>query len=65
MLLWMMFVVAIPLAIGFKLEFAALRWVRFVPFVFLPIAFGVGFAERKVRIRHSLPEKRFGLRTTK
>ena len=53
---------AIPLAIVLKVEYSDARAVRLMPFVFLGGALATGFAERRVRLRHSLPEQSFDFR---
>jgi hypothetical protein len=58
--LWGLFAVAIPMAIVFRIELPADFYLRFIPFGFLFGALAAGFAERRVRLRHSLPPRRFG-----
>ena len=60
--LWLLFIAAIPLAIVLKVEYSAERAVRLLPFVFLGGALATGFAERRVRLRHSLPEQSLDFR---
>jgi hypothetical protein len=63
--LWFAFVLAIPATIAAVSEFRDAWFYRLTPFVFVGTTVVVGFAERQTRLRHSLPEKRFGLRTQK
>jgi hypothetical protein len=60
--LWFLFIAAIPLSLVLKAEYRTDHALRFMPFIFLGAALVAGFAERRVRVRHSLPGRSFNFR---